>query len=364
VADQVDTTFEGLQDLFEPEPELSLTKQYRQCFEPLSCAAFNDKMIGETQHLQNAQLVDKITDIQPRRGVRPKQFTLEDYEKPAVRVEDIEEWMEDTNQYHLPFHNYAGPGTRVQEQILSGKLPVTGIDAAALVHDIEYLTGIPQTTADNQMWLNLMREYPFNPAIATTTKLAFLAKDLVGYDTQTNEKLGLKLYNHVRKTGMLDGYNSKFNEKYFWDLSKKYNEIDHKKKKRHLNQKTEVIVTNYSPIKHYAPKEIKKPLLHIQTNKPNKVMDTKTTNYKPIVHAAPKNIEKPLTTIKQGPLQEIKHYTTKPVLKPKLAKVKQGPIRELIHYAPKPLLQPVRQNKTQTQISPLFTTNGGKLSRK
>jgi len=321
-----------------------LTKQHRQLFIPEKVGEFNNRVTKEIElDIQPRRGVRP--EIQPRRGVRPKHFTIDDYEKIIVEVDDIEKWIEDTNQYHLPFHNYAGPGTHVQNQVLSGKLPVTGIDAAALVHDIEYLAGVPQTTADNQMWVNLIKEYPFNPAIASTTKLAFLAKDLVGYDIKTNERLGLKLYNVVKKTGMLDGYNSKFNEDYFWELSKKFNDIDHKKHKRNLqDKKTEVIVTNYSPIKHYAPKIIKKPLL--KPMKPENIV----TNYKPIVHYAPKPIIKPkpkFSPVIQGPIQEIVHHATKPIVKPKseLAPTKQGPMQELVHYTPEPITRPLTKSE-------------------
>lgn len=53
----------------------------------------------------------------------------------------------------LPGYNYLGPGTPTIENILSGKLPVDEFDLAAMVHDIEYLSG-ETYHADYNMYLN------------------------------------------------------------------------------------------------------------------------------------------------------------------------------------------------------------------
>lgn len=56
----------------------------------------------------------------------------------------------------MPFHNYAGPGTDVYLQLLKNKKPVTALDEASLIHDIEYFDpNITLRQADNNMVRNL-----------------------------------------------------------------------------------------------------------------------------------------------------------------------------------------------------------------
>jgi len=45
-----------------------------------------------------------------------------------------------SKEYHIPGAKYAGPGTHVISRILSHDYPLDQADAAALIHDIEYLT--------------------------------------------------------------------------------------------------------------------------------------------------------------------------------------------------------------------------------
>lgn len=66
-----------------------------------------------------------------------------------------------------------------------GDKPVSGFDAAALVHDIEYELG-DQFAADNNMAVNLLKEYPLAPQIALMTRASFLVKDLFGYSNNQN----------------------------------------------------------------------------------------------------------------------------------------------------------------------------------
>jgi hypothetical protein len=60
--------------------------------------------------------------------------------------------------------------------------PTTSLDKAALIHDIEYLRG-DQFKADNNMWLNLVRDNPLDFPLANYARAAFLVKDIVGYQT-------------------------------------------------------------------------------------------------------------------------------------------------------------------------------------
>ncbi len=61
------------------------------------------------------------------------------------------------NEYHIPFHNYAGPGTHVLTRIERGDQPINDIDAAALVHDLEYIRDNSRIHADAHMALNMLR---------------------------------------------------------------------------------------------------------------------------------------------------------------------------------------------------------------
>lgn len=55
-------------------------------------------------------------------------------------------------QFHLPGHNYTGPGTNVHRNIALGVKPINKVDEAAMRHDIAYhealKNGLPQKEAD------------------------------------------------------------------------------------------------------------------------------------------------------------------------------------------------------------------------
>jgi hypothetical protein len=83
-------------------------------------------------------------------------------------------------EYHLPFHNYAGPGTHIVERVIRGDIPVDVIDEASLIHDIDYLNpNITQYQADNNMFYNLTNNGISLP-IAMLVRLGFFLKDITG----------------------------------------------------------------------------------------------------------------------------------------------------------------------------------------
>lgn len=86
---------------------------------------------------------------------------------------------------------------------------MTGLDAAALIHDIEYEKG-NQWEADNNMYQNLMKEYPYIPQIANFTRLSLLVKDLIGYKPKINSRLYQPMKEQAIKNKLLQGYRSKF----------------------------------------------------------------------------------------------------------------------------------------------------------
>jgi len=79
----------------------------------------------------------------------------------------------------VPFHNYAGPGTLVEQRIYNKHKPVSGLDKASLVHDLEYIRDKTRTHADNHMATTLFKEYPLNPQIASLSRGAFYIDQLL-----------------------------------------------------------------------------------------------------------------------------------------------------------------------------------------
>lgn len=108
----------------------------------------------------------------------------------------------------MPLHNYFGPGTKLAERLDRGDVPVSGLDAAALIHDIEYENN-DQTSADNNMYWNLIREYPYMPQIAALVRAGFFVKDIIGYDNKTTNSYH-KYKTIVKQKDLLNNYNSKF----------------------------------------------------------------------------------------------------------------------------------------------------------
>lgn len=113
---------------------------------------------------------------------------------------EVQEYMnaETSKQMHLPFHNYAGPGTHVANNIVNKVMPTTLIDQASLIHDIEYVKPSNQWKADNNMYKNLLRAggIKYLP-IANHTRLAFLAKDVS--QLKSDDKTSVETYNYLKK---------------------------------------------------------------------------------------------------------------------------------------------------------------------
>jgi len=51
----------------------------------------------------------------------------------------------DSKEKHLPEHNFCGPGTNVTRRLNEGVQPMSELDAACRIHDIEIETRGPQT---------------------------------------------------------------------------------------------------------------------------------------------------------------------------------------------------------------------------
>lgn len=94
-----------------------------------------------------------------------------------------------TTEYHVPFHNYMGPGTHVLTNLVDKIQPTTVFDKASMIHDVEYVKPGNQWRADNNMWLNSVKEAPYLLPIHNMIRAAFLVKDLAGYKPTTSEEL-------------------------------------------------------------------------------------------------------------------------------------------------------------------------------
>lgn len=107
-------------------------------------------------------------------------------------------------EYNLPFHNYAGPGTRTKARIIDGDKPVNTLDAAALVHDVEYMSGL-YDRADTNILNNLAQNAPstFMP-----TLLAMKIKNMAGYKPKSNVKDYHAAMKMVLDKGLLNDYPS------------------------------------------------------------------------------------------------------------------------------------------------------------
>lgn len=101
---------------------------------------------------------------------------------------------EDTIPIHLPFHNYAGPGTRTIKNILKGVQPVSYVDKAALIHDIEYYKPDNQLRADANMERNLNKQFMLGLPLHNMVRTAFKLKDIVGYKPKTD----LQVYENAK----------------------------------------------------------------------------------------------------------------------------------------------------------------------
>lgn len=51
-------------------------------------------------------------------------------------------------EFHLPGHNFTGPGTRLQERLARGDQPINRVDRISMEHDMQYAAGVNETAAD------------------------------------------------------------------------------------------------------------------------------------------------------------------------------------------------------------------------
>lgn len=131
-----------------------------------------------------------------------------------IREEDrfrFELKPETTKEYHIPYHNYAGPGTRVLQRVFDKKQPINSLDAASLIHDIEYYIMDQQTADDNYFW-NLISQSKANLPLAVLSRLSFYLKDLIGYKQEKDINKYTIAKQLVQENQLLKNYKMKFNQ--------------------------------------------------------------------------------------------------------------------------------------------------------
>lgn len=92
--------------------------------------------------------------------------------------------------------------------------PISGVDAAALVHDMEYMRDNSRYHADVHMYQNLRKEYPHLPMVAVASALTFATDTLINGDKRTsNNKDKYKHYSKIaRKIMNSTSYQSTFDD--------------------------------------------------------------------------------------------------------------------------------------------------------
>lgn len=108
-----------------------------------------------------------------------------------------------TTEYHAPFHNYLGPGTHISDKINKSVLPINTLDKAAMIHDIEYLAN-NKFKADNNMWLNIIREKPYLLPLANLVRIGLLFRPLLPMEFKPDYKEYHRLKKIAEKTQNLN----------------------------------------------------------------------------------------------------------------------------------------------------------------
>lgn len=147
-------------------------------------------------------------------------FSIEDYETEKINYQTAmnnshypEHWKpfeEPLNQeeYHVPYHNYAGPNTRTVARVINGDKPTTLLDAASLIHDIEYYSG-EYSIADMNMVHNLAKNYSIITGLVYDV---MMIRRLSKYQPAKDKRTYWYLRDSVLKQGLLQNYAVTFDE--------------------------------------------------------------------------------------------------------------------------------------------------------
>lgn len=111
-------------------------------------------------------------------------------------------------EYHVPYHNYAGPNTRTIARVINGDKPTTLLDAASLIHDIEYYSG-EYSTADMNMVRNLASNYSIITGLVYDV---MMIRRLSKYQPAKDKRIYWYLRDSVLKQGLLQNYKVTFSD--------------------------------------------------------------------------------------------------------------------------------------------------------
>lgn len=100
-----------------------------------------------------------------------------------------------------------GPGTHIEERVMNNVQPLNQSDAAAMIHDIEYLLYKDQTLPDKTSIQNSRGLY--KPVM----KLGYAIKNLFGYDTGKDKSKYYKL-RHIIETHPAHAWVNKYKLKW------------------------------------------------------------------------------------------------------------------------------------------------------
>jgi hypothetical protein len=147
----------------------------------------------------------------------------------------------------LPFHSYAGPGTNITQRINNKIKPFNRLDAAALIHDVEY-DMLDQKKADDNMVYNIKKGGGvFNKMIGNAVDSTFrLNRYAKIYQPKQNEQRGIAL-----KAGAENILKQDYPDVHFSDRS--IRKSTPKKNLRYDSENKKGIIDFYNRNQEYAP---------------------------------------------------------------------------------------------------------------
>ncbi len=99
--------------------------------------------------------------------------------------------------YHLPGHNWAGPGTDILQNFAQKKIPVNNLDFQSFLHDIAYWDVKKSTEEADSEYIQRLNSDP--TLIAKLAQLTFVGKKLVdGYILDTDYWLRPERYSYKK----------------------------------------------------------------------------------------------------------------------------------------------------------------------